>query len=268
MIRHIGAGATFLLVALVIWMGTDLIIRGSEGFHLRYLIDPPSDLGRSGGIGPMLVSTMMVVFLGTVLACLVSLPAAIVYTQVSGRSWLKQSVHALLDIGVGIPRIVWGLFGGIFFGGILGFGFSLITGILTLACLLAPILATGFISGLQAVDPSLRKQCDSLGIPPWISIWTQIVPAARPALVASVALAVGRGFGDAAALMFTAGITTELPQSLWDPGATLAVHIFQLLVTVPGGQKAAYTAAAVLFCITFIIQVGIASTNRSEGLSR
>ncbi len=155
-----------------------------------------------------------------------------------------------------------------FFGGVLGFGFSLLTGIATLACLLAPILATGFIAGLQAVDPALRNACDALGVSRWVTVWRQIIPAARPALIASIALAVGRGCGDAAALMFTAGVTGAMPQSLLDPGATLAVHVLHLLVTVPGGQPAAYTAAAVLFALTLLIQVGIACTQRKEGLTR
>ncbi len=138
---------------------------------------------------------------------------------------------------------------------------------MTLACLLAPILATGFIAGLQAVDPALHNQCDALGVSRWTTVWRQVIPAARPALIASVALAAGRGCGDAAALMFTAGVTSAMPQSVFDPGATLAVHVFHLLATVPGGQQAAYTAAAVLFGLTLMIQVGIACTQRKEGLT-
>ncbi len=264
MIRWFGAAATFLLVGLVVWMGIDLIWHGLAGFYAGYLFEAPHDLGRQGGIGPMLVSTAIVVSCATLLASLFSLPAAISYTELPASSWVHRLLHAVFDIGVGIPRIVWGLFGGVLFGGVLGFGFSLITGIFTLACLLAPILTTGFIAGLEAVDPSLREECDALGIPRWVALWTQIIPAARPALIASLALAVGRGCGDAAALLFTVGVTSEFPSSLWDPAATLAVHVFHLLVTVPGGQNAAYTAAAVLFGITFLIQVGIVGINRTD----
>ncbi len=268
MIRHLGAVATFLLLALVLWMGGDLVMRGASGFSLAYLIEAPRDMGRAGGIGPVLVSTAVIVSLATLLAGLVSLLTAIAYTELASPSWCRRMVYAVLDIGVGVPRIVWGLFGGVVVGGILGFGFSLLTGIVTLACLLAPILTTGFIAGLQAVDPTLREQCDALGVSRWITVWRQIIPAARPALIASVALAVGRGCGDAAALMFTAGVTATMPHSLFDSGATLAVHVFHLLTTVPGGQPAAYTAAAVLFGLTLIIQVGIACTQRQEGLTR
>ena len=68
---------------------------------------------------------------------------------------------------VGVPRIVWGLFGGVVFGGVLGFGFSVVTGVATLSCLLAPILVTGFINGLEAVDPAIRVECQALGVSRW-----------------------------------------------------------------------------------------------------
>lgn len=268
MIRRLGALAAFVLVALVLWMGVDLAVRGAAGFYPGYLIDPPRDLGRAGGIGPLLLNTALIVGLAVALATLVSLPAAVLYSERLARPWARRLLDALLDVGVGVPRIVWGLFGGVLFGGVLGFGFSVLTGAVTLACLLAPILATGFIAGLQAVDPALREQCASLGLSPFVTAWTQVVPAARPALVASVALAVGRGFGDAAALFFTAGLVAEVPSSLFDSAATLGVFVFNLLATVPGGQQAAYSAATILFVVTLLIQIGIAAAGREESLAR
>ena len=259
-----GGAACVLMVGLVLGMGVDLVIRGLPGFHGGYLWQAPTDLGRSGGIGPLLVSTFILVSLAVILAALVSLPAAAIYTEKLGPKGFHRTVRLLLDVGLGLPRIVWGLFGSIFFGGLMGFGFSLITGILTLACLLAPILATGFIAGIEAVDPALRQQCRALGVSGWVALWTQVIPAARPAFIAAIALAAGRGCGDAAALLFTAGLATSLPQSFFDSAATLAVFIFTLLSTVPGGQPAAYSAAAVLFGITLFIQLIIARNGETE----
>jgi len=268
MVRRAGALATLLLVAVVLWMGSDLAVRGAAGFHPGYLTEGPRDLGRAGGIGPLLLNTALIVTLAVALATLVSLPTAVLYTELPGHPALQRVLRGLLDVGVGVPRILWGLFGGVVFGGLLGFGFSVLTGVVTLACLLAPILATGFITGLEAVPAALREQCAALGVSRWIAVWTQVMPAARPALVASVALAVGRGFGDAAALFFTAGLATEVPSSLFDSAATLAVFVFNLLSTVPGGQNSAYSAAAILFVITLAIQLGIAAAGRREGLAQ
>jgi phosphate transport system permease protein len=266
--KIVGAMTTTLLVGLVAWIGCDLVVRGAGGFYPGYLFENPVDLGRAGGIGPVLVSTLVIVSLAVALAAVVSLPCAIVYVELLGSNWLRSVYQALLDMGLGVPRIVWGLFGGVVFGGMLGFGFSILTGVITLACLLAPILTTGFIAGLRAVDPALRVQSAALGVSSWRTFWTQVLPAARPALGAATALGVARGCGDAAALLFTAGVTAELPGSLFDPGATLAVFVLHLLSTVPGGQRAAYTAAAVLFCLTFSVQVGIACTNRKGRFAR
>lgn len=266
MVRRAGALATLLLVGLVLWLGVDLAVRGAAGFYPGYLSEAPRDLGRAGGIGPLLVNTALVVTLAVALAALVSLPTALLYTELAGPPALRRTLRGLLDVGVGAPRILWGLFGGVVFGGVFGFGFSVLTGVVTLACLLAPILATGFIAGLEGVPASLREQCAALGVSRWVAVWTQVLPTARPALAATVALAVGRGFGDAAALFFTAGLATEVPSSFFDSAATLAVFVFNLLSTVPGGQSAAYSAAAVLFAITLVIQLGIAAAGRRESL--
>lgn len=263
-LKVVGIAATFLLIGLVAWMGCDMTVRGMTGFHAGYLFDSPSELGRSGGIGPILVSTAIIVLLGVALATLFSLPAAIIYTELRRPEAFLSAAQVALDIGVGVPRIVWGLFGGVVFVGVCGFGFSILSGVLTLACLLSPILVSGFISGLQAVDPTVREQCSALGLTRWSALWAQVLPATRPALVATVALAVGRGCGDAAALLFTAGVANELPRSLFDPASTLAVFVFHLLTTVPGGQTAAYTAAAVLFGVTLLVQGTISAAGRTE----
>lgn len=268
MVRRAGALAVLLLVGLVAWMGGDLAVRGAPGFHAGYLIEAPRDLGRAGGIGPLLVNTGLIVTLAVALAALVSLPAAVLYTEILKAPAARRVLKALLDVGVGAPRIVWGLFGGVFFGGVLGFGFSVATGVVTLACLLAPILATGFVAGLEAVDPGLHEQCAALGVSRWTAVWTQIVPASRPALVSTLALAAGRGLGDAAALYFTAGLAAEVPSSLFDSAATLAVFVFNLLSTVPGGQQAAYSAATILFVTALLVQLVIAAAGRREGLAR
>ncbi len=264
MTKLAGILATLLMLALVVWMGSDLLYRGAAGWHAGYLIDEPRDLGRAGGIGPMLVSTAVLVGLAALLAAIVSLPLAVAYTELEAPVAIRKIVRTALDIGVGVPRIVWGLFGSFFFVGYCGFGFCLLSGILTMACLLAPIMATGFITGLEMVDDEVREQCAALGVDRWSAAWRQVVPAALPGLSAPLALAIGRGCGDAAALLFTAGISMQMPQSLFDPGATLSVFTFHLLGTVPGGQNAAYSAAAVLFVITLVTQLGITTLTREE----
>jgi phosphate transport system permease protein len=268
MIKLTGIFATLILTVLVVWMGCDIFYRGATALNADYLLGAPHNLGRSGGIGPMLATTGIIVGLATLLAVLFSLPLAVAYTELPAPAALRKVVRSALDIGVGVPRIVWGLFGGAFFGGYCGFGFSLLSGILTLTCLLAPIMTTGFITGLEMVEDEVREQCAALGVNRWGTAWRQVVPTALPGLSAPLALAAGRGCGDAAALLFTAGVSMQMPLSLFDPGATLSVFVFHLLATVPGGQKAAYSAAAVLFGITLLIQLAITLVTKEERYSR
>lgn len=267
MIRLWGWLTTLLIVGLVLFIGIDLLVRGWSGFGFDYLFGSPENLGRDGGIWPILVSTAIIVLSATLIAGVFAMATAVTYTESIGPKWFRLFVHAVLDIGVGVPRIVWGLFGGVFFCEVLGWGFSILSGIATLACLLAPILTTGFIAGLEEVDERVRDACRALGVSPWITLWKQILPAARPACIAALALAVARGFGDAAALLFTAGIATGMPDSVYDSAATLAVFVFNLLTAVPGGQSAAYSAAAILFLLTFAVQLVIAGTQRKQGLA-
>lgn len=264
MIKIPGIIATLLITSLVLWMGCDLFVRGTAGLHLSYLTDAPRDLGRAGGIAPMVVSTVVIVGLASILAAIVSLPLAVAYTELEAPTAVRKFVRTSLDIGVGVPRIVWGLFGAAFFVGWCGLGYCLLSGVLTMACLLAPIMATGFIAGLEMVDDEVRDQCAALGVSRWETAWRQVVPAALPGLSAPIALAVGRGCGDAAALLFTAGLSMQMPHSLLDPGATLSVFVFHLLGTVPGGQNAAYSVAAVLFGITLLTQLTITLLTREE----
>ena len=176
MIKIPGFIATLLLTALVAWMGCDLFYRGASGLHAGYLVETPRNLG------PMLANTGIIVGFATLLAALVSLPLAVAYTELAAPAGLRKIVRSVLDIGVGVPRIVWGLFGAAFFGGYCGFGFSLLTGILTLACLLAPIMTTGFIIGLEMVESEVREQCAALGVDSWQTAWRQVVPVALPGL--------------------------------------------------------------------------------------
>lgn len=264
MIRRTGAMATAMFVVLTVGIGADLFVRGAASFGPDYLWSAPRHLGREGGVGPVLVGTGIVVGAATLLAVVLSFPAAVVIAEARRPSWFRSFCRVTLNIGIGVPRIVWGVFGAAVFGSALGLGFSVATGVLTLACLMAPIMTTGFVSGLDAVDPALGEQCRALGASRWAAVWRQIVPAARPALTATVALAAGRGLGDAAALLFTSGVVAAIPHAWSDSAATLAVYIFHLLTCVPGGQQAAYAAAAVLFALAAAVQLAVSAMHGEQ----
>jgi phosphate transport system permease protein len=167
----------------------------------------------------------------------------------------RAPYRTLIDVGVAVPHLLWGLGGAALLGEGLGLGYSAATGVVTLAGLLTPILVGGFLDGLTRAGAGVLPAARALGLPEW-RIWAwYVLPRARPALLAACLLASGRACGDAAALYFTAGLGMRLLTG-WDQSAsTLAVHVLKLAADVAGGQDAAFAAAFVLLCLTALIQL-------------
>jgi phosphate transport system permease protein len=162
------------------------------------------------------------------------------------------------EILVSAPSVAVGLIGWSFFGQWLGLGFSLFAGAATLSLMLAPLMALAFLRGLQAVPQALRAQSHALGVSRWRTLVSLVIPAARPALVAGVMLAVGRALAETAVLILTSGISVRMPEDVFDPGATLAVHVYQLAHNVTGGEARACTAALALLVISALVQLALA----------
>ncbi|MFO0874939.1 MAG: ABC transporter permease subunit [Phycisphaerales bacterium] len=244
------------LVVVVAAILVDLVRRGWPLLGIDYLLAAPLDQGRRGGVLPVLWTTVQVVGLGTALAVPLALAAAIVVTEiVASRSRAGRRIADVLRIGAGVPAIVWGLACGAVLADLLGMGVSRMTGILTLAAMLAPGAALGFIAALQGVPAACREQCLSLGLSRWQCLVLRVIPAAAPAMVTSFGTTVQRGVGDAAALVLTAGFATGWATSLGADGATLAVHVYALVQVVPGALPAACAAAATLLVLTLVIQI-------------
>ncbi|TQV88339.1 ABC transporter permease subunit [Aliikangiella coralliicola] len=266
MIRIICMCCALLFLGLILAIGFDLYTEAADVFYDGYLTDKPSDLGTKGGIAPIILNTFIIVGLAIAIAFPFSLAAAATYTMVlkSQPTTLQRLFIFLIDLGIGIPRIVWGLAGAAIFSGLFGLGFSIISGVLTLALLLSPILTFGFIAGIESLEKQLKIQCQVLGLTDLVTFWMQLIPSAKSALLTTTLIAVGRGFGDAAALLFTSGIASRIPSSILDPAATLSVWVFQLTTAIPGGEKRAFAAAFILFTITLIIQGCLSISNKKR----
>lgn len=245
---------TALVLAFFLAMAVDLVVQGASGLRLDYFFGPVQDAGRAGGIGPVVVSTFAIVVLAMVFAAPVSLGGAILGVEVLVKHpRLSSVVRRSFDVLVSVPSIAVGLVGWSLFCQGLGLGFSILAGGLTLALMLIPIMTAAFIGGLDSVSVSLRRESLALGISRWHTLWLQVIPAARPALLAGSMLALGRATAETAALILTSGISVRAPEGVLDPGATLAVHVYQLARNVPGGEPRAYTAALALLLINIFL---------------
>jgi phosphate transport system permease protein len=175
------------------------------------------------------------------------------FTRNGGR--LVIIVRLSLDILAGVPSIVFGLFGAAFFCVFLGLGYSILAGGLTLACMVLPILIRTTEAGLTAVNNGWRQGAAALGLTKSAALWQILLPAAAPSIAAGMVLGVGRAMAETAALIFTSGYVDRMPGSIFDSGRALAIHIFDLSMNVPGGDKAAYASALVLIMAIAVVNL-------------
>lgn len=238
------------------WLLGDILIKGVPAISWEFLSQAPSRAGRQGGIWPILVSTLLILSVAICVALPLGLCSAIWLAEFTRRDGpLGRRIGLALDILAGVPSIVIGLFGYAFFSGFLGLGFSILSGGLTLACMMLPILVRTAESGLTAVPDEWRHAAAALGMRRGSVLWHVLLPAAAPAITAGLLLAVGRATAETAALIFTSGYVDRMPESLNDSGRALAVHIYDLSMNVTGGDQAAYGSALVLVTLIIVINL-------------
>ncbi len=247
------AGIVFLAFG---WLISEVVVQGVGKLSWSFLTDEPARSGREGGIYPIIVSTLLILGTALVIVIPLGLGSAIWLAEFTKKSSKRvQSTRLILDVLAGVPSIVFGLFGYAFFCGFLDLGFSILSGGLTLACMMLPILIRTTEAGLTAVPNDWRRAGAALGVSRTTLLWQVLLPYASPAITAGLLLSIGRATAETAALIFTSGYVDRMPESLNDSGRALAVHIYDLSMNVVGGDKAAYGSALVLIIMVVIINL-------------
>ncbi len=234
----------------------EIIHAGYAEISWKFLTERPRDAGRAGGIGTVLVSTSLV--LGVCLA--VSIPVG-----VGAATWLSEFttsgsrrarlVTGCVDLLASVPSIIFGLFGMVFFSRMLDLGLSILSGGLTLACMVLPVVIQTTYAGLRSAPDELRLGAAALGLSRTSTLWHLLFPAATHGVVAGLLLSLGRAMAETAALIFTSGYATRMPESLLDSGRTLSVHIYDLALNVTGGESRAYASACLLLGTLLVINL-------------
>ena len=261
-------GAMWLTAVLVscvfLWIISDLARQGLSHLSWQFLFTAPQDAGRSGGIGPILISTLLILGVCLATSIPIGLPTAILLAEFSRKGNLfGRLIRRSLDVLAGVPSIVFGLFGNAFFCLYLGMGFSILSGGLTLSCMVLPLLIRSTEEGLRSVPEDYRQATAALGISQGAALWRIILPAATPGLIVGLILSISRALAETAALLFTSGYADRMPRSLMDSGRSLSIHIYDLAMNVPGGEAQAYASAMVLMMLLLVINVVTSwTTNR------
>ncbi|HPJ02720.1 MAG TPA: phosphate ABC transporter permease PstA [Candidatus Limiplasma sp.] len=215
-------------------------------FSFQYTTDNQS-------LMPSLINTFIITFMSLFFAVPVGIGAAIFLSEYSKRnSVLVKAIRVTAETLAGIPSIIYGLFGMVFFVIALGMGMSLIAGALTLSLMILPLIMRTTEEALLSVPVSYREGSYGLGAGKLRTVFRIVLPPAAPGILAGVVLSIGRIVGETAALIFTAGTVAKLATGISSSGSTLAVHMYMLAGEGHFVGKA-YAAASVLLVFVLVM---------------
>jgi phosphate transport system permease protein len=255
------------VVALLAILAT-ITYRGLAGMSWEMISQPPQGgfyIGKGGGVLNAITGSLLLATGATVLAALVAVPLVLLLHAYQPGNAVVAGVRLALDVMWGIPSIVYGAFG---FALMIALGLraSLLAGIITLAFVVLPILARSLDEVLTLSPRELRSSALALGTTR-LELAGILLRQALPGFVTALLLAFGRGLGDAAAVLFTAGFTDAMPTSLGRPVASLPLAVFfQLSTPFPAVQARAYAAALILTVL--VLSVSIVAHLAMRRLSR
>lgn len=243
----ITVGVLFFVVAYILVHGLPHVTWG-------FLTRVPESMGRKGGIFPMIVATLLVSGLAVLIAAPIGVGTAVYLTEYTREGRVTAVIRFGADCLAGIPSILFGLFGFVFFAMTLRMGLSVLSGALTLALMVLPTIIRTSEEAIRAVPYAYREVSYGLGSSRWEMVVHVVIRSALPGIGTGVVLSIGRSISETAAVMLTAGSALGLPRSLFDSSRTLALH-FYLLSREGISMPNAYATASVLILAILGINV-------------
>ena len=243
--------ATFITFALLLFLIFYILINGipyikPSLFSLHYTSDNASVI-------PALINTVVMTLLSLLIAVPFGIFSAIFLVEYAGKgNKFIEVIRLTTETLSGIPSIVYGLFGMLFFVTALHWGLSLLSGSLTLVIMILPLIMRTAEEALKSVPDSYREASFGLGAGKLRTIFTIVLPSAVPGILAGVILAIGRVIGETAALIYTAGTVAEVPQNIMGSGRTLALHMYVLSGEGLHMNQASATAVVILAFVLVI----------------
>ena len=246
--------ATLLTVVVLVFIIVFVLAKGLPGVTWEFLSSAPKDMGKAGGILPTLAGTVLLPLFAIAIALPLGVGTAVYLTEYTRETRFTRALRFGTDCLAGIPSIIFGLFGFIFFVVMLKMGWSLLSGALTLAIMVLPTIIRTSEEAIRAVPNAYREVSFSLGATRWETVLKVVLPNALPGIVTGVMLGIGRSIGETAAVIFTAGSSLRMPLSVFDSVRTMSVH-FYILAREGISTENAYATAAVLIITVLMVNL-------------
>jgi phosphate transport system permease protein len=219
---------------------------------LRYILESPRKSGKVGGVSTVILNTVFMILLTLLFSTPVGILAAVYLTEYAKQGRLVKLLRFGTETLAGIPSIIFGLFGFLFFVTILKMGIGLISGTLTITMMILPTIIRTSEEAIKSVPFSYREGSLALGATKWQTIVRSVIPPAIPGILTGVILAVGRAVGETAALLFTMGTDYRLVENLTSSARTLSVHLYVLVKEGISFERAFATATILVFVIIVV----------------
>ena len=252
---YAAASLSILLLAGIVCY---TFVKGVSSISWQFLTTVPSTIKGTFGIAGNLLNTLYIVIITLLIATPVGVGSAIYLNEYAKPGKIVSTIEFTTEILSGIPSIIFGLFGMVFFGTTLGFGYSILTGALTLTLMVLPLITRNTQEALKTVPESYRSGALGMGATKWYMIRTILLPSAMPGIITGIILAVGRIVGESAALLFTAGSGYLLPKSgmgflhkILESGGTLTIQLYLCM------SKAQYGEAFGIAVVLLVLVLGI-----------
>ncbi|MDR3210185.1 MAG: phosphate ABC transporter permease PstA [Oscillospiraceae bacterium] len=256
-------GAAMLAFAALLFLIGFILVRGVP--HLSLSMLAPRYTSENASLLPALVSTVIITALSLLIALPLGVFTAVYLAEYARRgSFAVRLVRAMADTLSGIPSILYGLFGMLFFVTALHWGFSVLAGACTMSMMLLPLVMRASEEAIRSVPDMYREGAFGLGAGRLRTVFRIVLPTAKPGILAGVILAIGRCVGESAALIYTAGTVAQIPFSPLQSARTLAVHMYSLSNEGLHTDKA-YATAVVLMALVAGINALAAWLTRRMG---
>jgi phosphate transport system permease protein len=246
--------AALSTIAVMILILFQILREGLPVLSPQFFLDSPKEMGREGGIFSTIIGTAALTLVAIIVGAPLGVGTAIFLREYTREGKMSRMIRFGTDCLAGVPSIIFGLFGFVFFVIKLNMGWSILSGGLTLAAMILPTVISTTEESIKAVPYSHREVSYSLGGTKWQTVTRVVLPSALPGIFTGILLSVGRSIGETAAVILAAGSSLVIPTSLFSPIRTMSVH-FYILAREGISMKMAYGTGAALILLVLMINI-------------